>query len=183
MFTWPAQPAQQVLLTGAATVEALFWRRRQVDALVFLVDAVDRERFGESRSKRELDFLGLQKPEALFWRRRQVDALVFLVDAVDRERFGESKRELDALLSDEALSQVPVLILGNKIDIPQARAPSTPCSARATTATPLGALQAASEDEAGDHDLGLGICTFYASKQAASEDELLRNMGIGGSVS
>ena len=110
-----------MLVTGAATVEALFWRRRQVDALVFLVDAVDRERLG--RSKRELHFLGLQKPETCFGTGCQVDALVFLVDAVDRERFGESKRELDALLSDEALSQVPVLILGNKIDIPQARAP------------------------------------------------------------
>ena len=49
-----------------------------------------------------------------------MDAVVYLVDAYDKERFTESKKELDALLSDEALADVPFLVLGNKIDIPYA---------------------------------------------------------------
>uniref|UniRef100_A0A9J8D7B2 small monomeric GTPase n=1 Tax=Cyprinus carpio carpio TaxID=630221 RepID=A0A9J8D7B2_CYPCA len=49
-----------------------------------------------------------------------VDGVVFLVDCADHERLSESRLELDALLTDETISGVPVLVLGNKIDRPEA---------------------------------------------------------------
>ena len=49
-----------------------------------------------------------------------VDAVVYLVDAMDRERFPEAKKELDALLSTDLLATTPLLLLGNKVDIPRA---------------------------------------------------------------
>lgn len=46
-----------------------------------------------------------------------VDAIIFIVDASDRERAHESKACLHALLVDETIQYVPILVLGNKIDM------------------------------------------------------------------
>jgi len=49
-----------------------------------------------------------------------VDGIIFLVDAADRTRFQEAKEELNGLLEEPSLVNVPFVVLGNKIDIPVA---------------------------------------------------------------
>jgi len=49
-----------------------------------------------------------------------VDGIVFIIDVADGERIPESKVEFDTLLADEQLQSAPILILGNKIDKPDA---------------------------------------------------------------
>uniref|UniRef100_A0A914EBA3 small monomeric GTPase n=1 Tax=Acrobeloides nanus TaxID=290746 RepID=A0A914EBA3_9BILA len=49
-----------------------------------------------------------------------VDAIVFLVDGADLERINESREELAGLLRDEQVANCPIMVLGNKIDKPNA---------------------------------------------------------------
>ena len=54
-----------------------------------------------------------------------VDGIVFLIDTQDDERFELAKEQLDDILKDDQLNDVPILLLGNKIDLPHS------CSKRA----------------------------------------------------
>ncbi|RXW24449.1 hypothetical protein EST38_g1448 [Candolleomyces aberdarensis] len=47
-----------------------------------------------------------------------VDAVVYVVDAVDHEKFNTARFELHQLLSHPTLTGVPLLVLGNKNDLP-----------------------------------------------------------------
>lgn len=85
----------------------------------------------------------------------KVDAIVYLVDSTDRERFSESKKELDALLADDGLANVPFLVLGNKIDL----------------------AQAASEEEL-RHSLGLANYTTGKGKVNLSDTNIKRPIEV-----
>ena len=46
-----------------------------------------------------------------------VNAILFLIDAVDVNRFNEAKIELENILKSPELINIPIAILGNKIDM------------------------------------------------------------------
>eukprot|EP01116_Phalansterium_solitarium_P018973 TRINITY_DN5174_c0_g3_i1.p1 TRINITY_DN5174_c0_g3~~TRINITY_DN5174_c0_g3_i1.p1 ORF type:complete len:189 (+),score=36.73 TRINITY_DN5174_c0_g3_i1:139-705(+) len=54
------------------------------------------------------------------WERycRGVNAILFVVDSADGEKFESAKKELHELLSKQPLAGIPVLVLGNKNDLP-----------------------------------------------------------------
>lgn len=56
------------------------------------------------------------------WERycRGVNAIVFMVDAADTDKMEAAKNELMQLLEKPQLEAIPVLVLGNKKDLPNA---------------------------------------------------------------
>jgi len=54
------------------------------------------------------------------WERycRGVSAIVFIVDAADRDALPNAREELHTLLSKQSLEGIPLLVLGNKSDLP-----------------------------------------------------------------
>ncbi|XP_026566539.1 ADP-ribosylation factor-like [Pseudonaja textilis] len=49
------------------------------------------------------------------------DGLIFLVDSMDYHRFEEARLELESLLEADDLRGVPLMLLANKQDLPEAR--------------------------------------------------------------
>jgi ADP-ribosylation factor-like protein 8 len=56
------------------------------------------------------------------WERycRGVNAIVYVVDSADREKFETTKKELHELIAKPPLANIPLLVLANKNDLPDA---------------------------------------------------------------
>ena len=52
------------------------------------------------------------------------EGLVFIVDSVDATRFSEAQDELAWILNADEMTGVPLIVLANKQDLPNARSPS-----------------------------------------------------------
>jgi len=69
--------------------------------------------------------IGGQKAIRPYWRNyyENTDALVYVIDSADTRRIEETGQELAALIEEEKLASVPVLIFANKQDLLSAKSP------------------------------------------------------------
>jgi len=66
--------------------------------------------------------LGGQTGLRPYWRcyYQDTNAVVYVIDSSDKERLEVARQELELMLQEEELRAVPVLILANKQDLPNA---------------------------------------------------------------
>ncbi|KAL0248063.1 hypothetical protein GEMRC1_003300 [Eukaryota sp. GEM-RC1] len=55
---------------------------------------------------------------------KDCQAIIFVIDATDALRLCVAKEELGSVISHEDLKPVPILIFGNKMDLPEAESPA-----------------------------------------------------------
>ena len=73
--------------------------------------------------------LGGQEELQALWDKYYAEchAIIYTLDSNDRERVQESKKSFDAMISNENLTGVPLLVLANKQDLPGMFLNSQPC--------------------------------------------------------
>ncbi|RNF08118.1 ADP-ribosylation factor 3 [Trypanosoma rangeli] len=69
--------------------------------------------------------IGGQKAIRVYWPNYfdEVDCLIYVVDSADRRRLDETAAELENLLQEEKLREVPFLVFANKCDLATALSP------------------------------------------------------------
>ncbi|GAB5568245.1 ADP-ribosylation factor-like protein 8B [Prionailurus iriomotensis] len=115
---------------------SLFWKEEMELTLVGLqysgkttfVNVIASGQFSEDMiptvgfNMRKIWDIGGQPRFRSMWERycRGVNAIVYMIDAADREKIEASRNELHNLLDKPQLQGIPVLVLGNKRDLPNA---------------------------------------------------------------
>mmetsp|Transcript_5718 Transcript_5718/g.20517 ORF Transcript_5718/g.20517 Transcript_5718/m.20517 type:complete len:194 (-) Transcript_5718:295-876(-) len=108
--------------------------------------------------------LGGHEPARKLWEQyyAAADGIVYIVDAAERERFPESKAELDKLLGEDHLANVPFVVLGNKIDIETAASEGELRAALGLTATFGKDASAADSKDTGMRPIEVFMCSIMS---------------------
>jgi ADP-ribosylation factor-like protein 3 len=87
----------------------------------FAIKSVENDQF-----KLNVWDIGGQKSIRPYWKNYfgGTDAIIYVIDSADRRRMEETGIELNALLEEEKLAGVPLLIFANKSDLLTALAPA-----------------------------------------------------------
>ncbi|XP_026231088.1 ADP-ribosylation factor-like protein 14 [Anabas testudineus] len=97
-----------------------------VPTVGFNVEMLDTDRSSPSLTVWDV---GGQKRMRPYWRHYYADTagLMFVVDSWDQKRLDEARGELHQVLRNESLREVPLVVLANKQDLPEALSPDALC--------------------------------------------------------
>ncbi|XP_062241189.1 ADP-ribosylation factor 6-like [Platichthys flesus] len=97
-----------------------------VPTVGFNVESLETDRSSPSMTVWDV---GGQRKMRPHWRHHYTDTagLVFVVDSCDQTRLDEARKELHRVLRYESLRGVPLVVLANKQDLPEALSPEALC--------------------------------------------------------